>query len=180
MKKFRILKWAGLFLVLLLAGLGIYLLSAADSKKPPPFETVKNAYKKTDALLLDRRGQVIQELRIDAQGRRLEWVSLKGISPAFVQAVVLAEDRRFYRHHGVDWLGLAASALENPVSERKRGGSTITMQLSGLLQKKLAPRKGRRTFKQKWNQMLAALELEKNWSKEQILEAYVKPGLLPG
>jgi penicillin-binding protein 1C len=173
MKKSGILKWTGLPLVLLLAGLGIYLISAADSKKPPPFETVKNAYKKTDALLLDRHGQVIQELRIDKQGRRLEWVSLEGISPAFLQAVVLVEDRRFYRHHGVDWLGLAASALENPISEGKRGGSTITMQLSGLLQKRLTPRKGRRTLKQKWNQMLAALELEKTWSKEQILEAYV-------
>ena len=74
MKKFRILKWAGLFLVLLLSGLGIYLISAADTKKPPSFETVKNSYKKTDALLLDRYGQVIQELRIDKQGRRLEWV----------------------------------------------------------------------------------------------------------
>ena len=100
-------------------------------------------------------------------------MSLKGISPAFLQAVLLVEDRRFYRHHGVDWLGLAAAALENPVAERKRGGSTITMQLSGLLQKRLKPQKGGRTLKQKWNQMLAALELEKTWSKEQILEAYV-------
>jgi penicillin-binding protein 1C len=173
MKKSRILKWTALPLVLLLPGLGIYLISLADIKSPPSFETVKNNYKKTDARLLDRQGQVLQELRIDPQGRRLEWVSLKEISPAFLQAVLLVEDRRFYRHHGVDWLGLAASVIENPVAERKRGGSTISMQLSGLLQKRLKPRKGRRTIKQKWNQMLAALELEKTWSKEQILEAYV-------
>ena len=173
MKKFRILKWTVLSLVLLLVGLGICLISAADYQKSPSFETVKNTYKKSDALLLDRQGQVIQELRIDKQGRRLAWVSGNEISPAFLQALLGAEDRRFYRHHGVDWLGLAASALENPLAERKRGGSTITMQLSGLLQKRLKPRKGRRTLKQKWNQMLAALELEKTWSKEQILEAYV-------
>jgi penicillin-binding protein 1C len=173
MKKSRIPKWPALFLVILLAGLGIFLSSAADIKPPPSFETVKNAYKKTDALLLDRQGQVIQELRIDKQGRRLEWVSLKEISPAFFQAVLGVEDRRFYRHHGVDWLGLSASVIENPLAERKRGGSTITMQLSGLLQERLKPRKGRRTVKQKWNQMLAALDLEKTWSKEQILEAYV-------
>ncbi len=173
MKKSRIVKWAGLSLIIFLVGLGFYLISAADIRKTPLFETVKNTYKKTDALLLDRQGQVIQELRVDKQGRRLEWVSLNGVSPAFVQAVLGVEDRRFYRHHGVDWLGLAASALENPTAERKRGGSTITMQLSGLLDKRLKPRKGRRTLKQKWNQMLAALELEKTWSKEQILEAYV-------
>jgi penicillin-binding protein 1C len=167
------LKWTGLFLVLLSAGLVIYLIGTADTRKPPTFETVKDTYKKTDALLLDRYGQVIQELRVDKRGRRLEWASLKGISPAFLQAVVLVEDRRFYRHRGVDWLGLVFSALENTVSERKRGGSTITMQLSGLLQKRLTPRKGRRSLKQKWNQMAAALELEKAWSKEQILEAYV-------
>ncbi|RPH88348.1 MAG: penicillin-binding protein 1C, partial [Desulfobacteraceae bacterium] len=168
------LKWAGLFLLLLLlAGLGIYLLSPADLKKPPLFETVKNTYKINDGLLLDRHGQVIQELRVDMQGRRLKWVSREEISPAFLQAVIWMEDRRFYRHRGVDWLGLVSSALENTVSERKRGGSTITMQLSGLLRKRLTPRKGRRTLKQKWNQMVAALELEKTWSKDQVLEAYV-------
>jgi penicillin-binding protein 1C len=173
MKKSPKMKWAGVSLAILLAGLGFYLIGSVDRQSPPSFETVKNSFKKTDALLLDRRGEVIQELRIDRQGRRLEWVSLEGISPAFRQAVLRAEDRRFFSHHGVDWWGLAASAIENPVFERKRGGSTITMQLCGLLQKRLKPRMGRRTLKQKWNQILAALELERTWSKEQILEAYV-------
>jgi penicillin-binding protein 1C len=173
MKKSPILKWAGLSLVLFLTVPGIYLFSAVDRKNLPSFETVKSSYKKTDALLLDRQGRALQELRIDKQGRRLEWVELKAASPAFLRAVLLVEDRRFYRHHGVDWVALAASALRNPVAERRRGGSTITMQLTGLLHKRLKSPKGGRTVKQKWNQVLAALELEKTWSKEQILEAYV-------
>lgn len=172
MKTIRIVKWTGFSLFLLLTGLGIYLFSTADTSRPPSFETIKNTYKKTDALLLDRQGRVIQELRIDKQGRRLEWVELKAVSPAFPRAVLLVEDRRFYRHHGVDWVGLAAAVLKNPVAEQRRGGSTITMQLTGLLHKRLKPQKGGRTVKQKWNQVLAALELEKTWSKEQILEAY--------
>ncbi len=100
MKKVRIIKWAGLVLALVLVLPVILLLTAGDSKKPPSFEKVKASYKKSEALLLDRHGRVIHEMRIDTKGRRLEWVDLQAVSPALIRAVLYVEDRRFYRHSG--------------------------------------------------------------------------------
>ncbi len=149
------------------------LFASGNSTKPPSFAKVKGEYKKSDALLLDRRGEVIHELRIDENGRRLEWINLKDISPAFINAVIHVEDKRFFRHHGVDWYALAASAFQNITSKKLRGASTVTMQTASILDKKLKPKGSRRGLGQKWNQILAGRALEKVWSKEEILEAYV-------
>jgi penicillin-binding protein 1C len=171
---FRYLKFLGLSLglILLLAGI-IFCLRLEPVKTPPSFERIKETYKKSDAQLLDRTGRVLYEMRIDQKGRRLAWADLKDVSPALLRAVVQMEDRRFYGHHGVDWRGLAASLITSSPWSRRRGASTITMQLAAILDRKLKPRGTHRTFEQKWNQLRAAWALEKIWSKQQILEAYL-------
>ena len=163
----------GLGLGLVLLGLAIFLARAAHVRQTASFKSVKNGYKKSDALLLDRHGQVIHELRVDRHGRRLEWADLKEVSPAFLRTVIRAEDQRFYRHQGVDWGALAGAARGYLLGDKTRGASTIPMQLAALLDKRLKPAAGKRSWRQKWNQILAARELEKTWSKDQILEAYV-------
>jgi penicillin-binding protein 1C len=137
------------------------------------YDEVKASYKKSDAVLLDRHGVVINDLRVDSKGRRLDWAVLKDISPAFLRAVVWSEDRRFYDHGGVDWPALGAAALENVMSRSRRGASTITMQLASMLEKKLRPQKTKRTIGQKFDQISAARELDASWTKEHILEAYL-------
>ncbi|TAL25991.1 MAG: penicillin-binding protein 1C [Nitrospirae bacterium] len=139
----------------------------------PAFDEVKNSYKKSDAVLLDRHGKAIHELRVDSKGRRLDWVRLKDVSPALIKAVVHSEDMRFYGHHGVDWGAIGASAVKNLFSGIRRGGSTITMQVVSILDKKLKPKRSKRTFGQKWDQMNAAKEIEGAWSKDEIIEAYI-------
>ena len=174
MKMNRILKWTMLgFPAVIILSLGIFLITAGEVKKSPTFKQVKETYKKSDALLLDRYGQAIHEMRIDKEGRRLEWIDLRDISPAFIKAVLHVEDRRFYQHHGVDWYGIFFSSLQNPLSPKMRGASTIAMQLTSLLDKKLKPKGARRSLQQKWNQIRAARNLEKTWSKQQIFEAYL-------
>lgn len=170
----RTVKYAGFFFSLSLLGLGVFFILAEVGKTPPLFKTVKERYKKSDALLLDRHGRIIHEMRVDNKGRRLEWVGLQDISPAFIQALLFVEDRRFYRHAGVDWLALAQASINNALSRRNlRGASTISMQLASLLDNRLKSKGTRKTIHQKWNQILTARALEKTWSKEQILEAYV-------
>ncbi|MCU0579276.1 MAG: penicillin-binding protein 1C [Desulfobacterota bacterium] len=166
---------AGLGLALALAGLLLagLALSPIDRAYFPPFERVRAEYKQSEARLLDRNGEVLHELRIDPQGRRLQWTDLRTISPAFIKAVVQVEDRRFREHQGVDWRGLAAALLRAPFAERSRGASTITMQTVGLLDRRLRARAGRRTWAQKWKQIRAARDLERTWSKDQVLETYV-------
>ena len=139
----------------------------------PSFQEVRSRYTASDAVLLDRHGKVIHELRVDPKGRRLEWTALDRISPALVGAVVRSEDKRFYDHHGADWKALLSSALGNLFSGSKRGASTITMQLASILDGKLKSVTNRRTMKLKWKQINAAQELEHSWTKDQILEAYL-------
>jgi penicillin-binding protein 1C len=139
----------------------------------PSFEEVRTSYRKSDSLLLDRHGEVIHELRTDPDGRRLDWVALQDISPAIQEAVLQAEDRRFYHHAGVDYLAMTGALLRGVVSASFRGASTITMQLASMLDRTLLPGKGKRSLAQKWKQVKAACALEDTWSKKEILEAYL-------
>ena len=140
----------------------------------PGFDAVRARWRPSDAQLLDRRGEPIHELRVDAHGRRLAWTPLADISPALREAVVTSEDRRFQSHHGVDFAALAGSVARRLAGRRGRGASTLTMQVAAMLDPRIArAAMRRRTALQKLRQMLAALALERRWSKAQILEAYL-------
>ena len=140
----------------------------------PSFDAVRARWRPSDAQLLDRHGEPIHELRVDAHGRRLAWTPLAAISPALQQAVIASEDHRFLSHHGVDFTAIAAAAAGRLAGRRGRGASTLTMQLAAMLDPRIA-RAGvrQRTAAQKLRQMLAAFALERRWSKPQILEAYL-------
>ncbi len=151
----------------------VFLLLPALAWGMPGFAEVKSAWRPSEAYLLDRNGNPLQELRMDFTVRRLPWVGLDQVSPALIAAILTAEDRRFYQHHGVDWLALGSALIGRLVGKPARGASTLTMQLAALLDPHLAPGRERRTISQKWAQIRAALELEKTWNKREILEAYL-------
>jgi penicillin-binding protein 1C len=165
---------AGTVAALALAFFGA-LVAGGDPQ--PSYARVKAAYLPSEAWLLDRNGEVLAERRLDPKVRRLEWVSLEALSPAIVQSLLVSEDRNFYSHSGVDWGAMAAAAALNAwhigSGRHPRGASTLTMQLAAFLDPALAPKGARRTLRQKWRQMLAAREIEKDWTKQQILEAYL-------
>lgn len=138
------------------------------------FDSVKKEFRKSEVALLDRHGEVIHELRVDPGIRRLEWKSLRDMSPSLLKTVIHSEDRNFYAHNGVDWMALSAAALTNIFGSNPRGASTITMQLASALETNLKAKAAKkRTIGQKWDQIKAAQILEKTWTKEQILEAYL-------
>jgi penicillin-binding protein 1C len=139
----------------------------------PTYQVLRRAYVKSESTLLDRHGEIIHELRTDLDGRRLDWVPLWSISPALKQAVVAAEDKRFYEHSGIDYRALAAALWQSLTSASLRGASSITMQLASRLDHDLQSIKGRKSIWQKGKQALAACQMEREWSKEQILEAYL-------
>jgi penicillin-binding protein 1C len=149
----------------------VFLSPAAQAL--PTYEEVRRSYVKSDSLLLDRTGEPLYELRTDRVRRRLDWTSLKNISPALRVAVVKAEDKRFYEHPGVDYISMGAAIVEGLTSESLRGASTITMQLASLLDRELQAGKERRSIWQKGKQVFKAWEIEKSWSKQEILEAYL-------
>lgn len=153
--------------------LGTAALTAAASPSLPAYDTVRAQYASSSAMLLDRHGRELEQVRTDFLVRKGDWVALQDVSPALVRAVIMSEDRGFYQHNGVDWGAMAAAAWAQVASDHARGASTITMQLAGLLSADLALGPKGRTVVQKVDQVLQARELESVWSKSQILEAYL-------
>ncbi len=83
-----------------------------------------------------------------------------------------AEDKRFFAHGGVDWLALGGAARARLTGHHARGASTISMQLAAFLSPQIgAP--GARGWLDKLKQMRAAWAIERGWSKNEILEAYL-------
>ncbi len=148
---------------------GGWLLSAPAL---PDFSVVRARWHPSDAQLLDRNGEVIQEIRIDRHGRRLAWTPLRDISPALQQEVIASEDHRFASHHGIDVVAVAAGLVKNLIGKPLRGASTITMQVAAMLDPRLRRHGRHRGFGEKLAQMRAAVALERRWSKDEILECY--------
>ena len=117
--------------------------------------------------VLARDGSLIGE--IGRQWRTV--VSLRTLPRYVGQAFVAVEDQRFYQHDGVDLVGVAG-ALKDALGGRLRGASTITQQLVGNMHPDLIDRTDR-TPMRKLREQAAAREMERHYSKEQILEAYL-------
>jgi penicillin-binding protein 1C len=116
--------------------------------------------------LFDRNGTSLREARVEERFSRE--LTMNDVPPHVVNALLAAEDKRFYRHAGIDWLA-TARALANGVMQGHitSGASTITQQLV-----KIAERRPR-TLRTKLIESAKAWRLEQKWSKEQILCAYV-------
>ncbi len=160
-------------LVLVLWSASQTLAVAALPAALPDFAQVHANWRSSEAHLLDRNGELLQEIRVDPIIRRTDWTPLAKISPAVIAAVLKAEDKRFFEHAGVDWLAASKAALTNWLNEKPRGASTLTMQLAGLLDAHYRAKVVRRNVSEKWRQMQAAESLEKHWGKAEILEAYL-------
>ncbi|MFT4173607.1 MAG: transglycosylase domain-containing protein [Rhodocyclaceae bacterium] len=166
---------------LLCAALLMACLTAAAHAQLPSFEQVRNGYVASDGVLLDRRGEPLSDVRLDYNVRRLAWTPLTQLSPAMREALLAAEDKRFFEHPGIDWRAFVGAAWQNMWNRTQRGASTLTMQVAGLLEPELRlPSRGRRSYSQKWDQSVAAIELEQRWTKAQILEAYLNLAPLRG
>jgi penicillin-binding protein 1A len=109
------------------------------------------------------------EFLVEFQAEKRIFVPLQQIPPALRNAVIAVEDARFYSHFGVDVRGILRAAYANFRHGRVvEGGSTITQQLAKVLF--LTPD---RRFSRKIKEALLALELEKRYSKDRLLELYL-------
>ena len=123
------------------------------------------------AIIRARDGSVLAEV-IDRNYGRRSAVSLDEVSSTMAAATLAAEDRRFYQHKGVDWAGLARALLQTAQSdEAPSGGSTIEMQLARNLF--LSDERNEQTLSRKMRESAAALQLDRQFTKHDILEAYL-------
>jgi 1A family penicillin-binding protein len=119
------------------------------------------------SLVLARDGSLIGEI-----GKEIRTsVSIKALPGYLPHAFVAVEDHRFYQHDGVDVVGIAGALKDNIFGER-RGASTITQQLVGNMHPDLIDRTDM-SLGRKLKEQSAAREMEKHYTKDQILEAYL-------
>lgn len=118
-------------------------------------------------LVLANDGSLIGEI-----GRELRTnVSIRTLPRYVGQAFVAVEDQRFYQHNGVDLIGIAG-ALKDDILGARRGASTITQQLVGNMHPDVVNRNDM-SVERKIREQQAAREMERHYTKEQILEAYL-------
>jgi penicillin-binding protein 1C len=119
--------------------------------------------------VIDRNGKLLRAYAM-ADGRwRLPVDARTGVDPGYLKLLLAYEDRRFRSHFGVDPLALGRAALQLVTRGHiVSGGSTITMQLARLME----PRRERSVYA-KLRQMVRALEIERQLSKDQILDLYL-------
>ncbi|WP_318002680.1 transglycosylase domain-containing protein [Faecalibacillus intestinalis] len=107
--------------------------------------------------------------RVNQLKSKEDYVTLDQISPIYKEAVLESEDRRFYQHGPVDYYGLARAMLTNITTfSFKEGGSTITQQLSKNLCLSFE-----KDLSRKFAEVFIARNLEKMYSKDEILEMYL-------
>jgi penicillin-binding protein 1C len=147
--------------LLLLAALATWTISLG----PLPLAQAKEV----STTVVDRNGKLLRAYAM-ADGRwRLPVDAKTGVDPGYLKLLLAYEDRRFRSHSGVDPLALGRAALQ--LASRGHivsGGSTITMQLARLLE----PRRAR-SVHAKLRQMVRALEIERQLTKDQILDLYL-------
>src|SRR5882757_7512673 len=121
------------------------------------------------ATVIDRNGKLLRAYAM-ADGRwRLPVDARAGVDPGYLKLLLAYEDRRFYSHAGVDPLALGRAALQLVTrGQIVSGGSTITMQLARLME----PRRERSVYA-KLRQMVRAIQIERQLSKQQILDLYL-------
>jgi penicillin-binding protein 1C len=129
---------------------------------PPLFEGISFSQS-----VRDRNGKLLR-VTLSADQKFRIWTPLHEISPALIDATVRYEDKYFQHHPGINPVALLRAALNLRPGHAHNGASTITMQLA-----RLRFQLQTRTIAGKLTQIICALELERHYSKAQILEAYL-------
>src|SRR2546426_658713 len=155
--------WKITLLALIAAGgLAVFLFYAGWAAT---FEMKKVGEMPERNTVLDVDGKIYSRL---AGANRLK-VSLSEVSPIFITAVLAREDTRFYQHGGIDWRGILRALARDILSRSaKEGASSITQQLA----RNSLPLGGR-TVSRKLLEAMVALRIERQFTKQQILELYI-------
>jgi penicillin-binding protein 1A len=156
--------WAlsNLFLMVLFC---VGLLYIYLDSQLPDVEALKTVQFQVPLRIYSKEGLLIQEY---GEKRRIP-VAYDDIPKNLINALLATEDQRFFEHGGVDVLGLARATVRMvQTGTKSQGGSTITMQVARnfFLDRK-------KTFLRKFNEILLAMKIERELSKEKILELYL-------
>ncbi len=169
------IKFQIILMLLVLGGLAYYYFGGyaeqVQKLRAEAITLVEQSDRKTfvparTSLLYDSNGNLISET---ASVKDAEYVEYEDIPPYFVTAMISIEDKKFYSHDGVDYKAIFRAAKAIIQDKRiSQGGSTITMQLARNIYLDTG-----KTWQRKVKEMFIALELEKKYSKNDIMEFYL-------
>jgi len=169
--KKKIVKWFWILLVTPIVALAILLVLVWLLADIPSIEQLENPDTKLATQVIAEEGEILTTYHIENR----TFVSYEELAPSLVQAAVATEDKRFYEHSGVDLQSLGRVLFKTLLSRdsSQGGGSTITQQLA----KTLYPR-GEHVGKAKmiWiklKEWITAIKLERNYTKEEIVDMYL-------
>ncbi|MFP3869408.1 MAG: penicillin-binding protein 1A [Syntrophobacteria bacterium] len=144
------------------SALGMFLTLAHDL---PRIQELENFRPSAATRVLSADGLLLADFFVE---RRIP-VPVEKVPDELKQAVIATEDQNFYEHAGLDWRGIARAVVKDILAGRfKEGGSTITQQLAKVLF--LSPEK---TLRRKLKEAILALQIERRYRKEEILELYL-------
>ncbi len=162
-----ILKWLAIFLVVVtLSVIAIgYLTYNRLASDLPDIRTLHNVQYEVPLSVYSKDNQLIAQFG----GNKRIPVKIEQIPKQLINAFLAAEDDSFFEHPGVDYKGLIRAGLQLAITgKKKQGGSTITMQVTRnfLLSSE-------KTFTRKLKEIILALKIEQEYSKDKILELYL-------
>ncbi|MDP1808897.1 MAG: PBP1A family penicillin-binding protein [Actinomycetota bacterium] len=153
-------------LAVFLVFFGGFVFVASATFKLPDLKSKQLFSRAQTTKIYDANGGLITDLYVE-QNRIV--VPLKKISPYLQKAIIAIEDRRFYDHEGVDWKAIARALMADMRQGRiVEGGSTLTQQF--VKNTLISPEK---TFQRKVREAALAFQVERKFSKQQILEGYL-------
>ncbi|MBF0601483.1 PBP1A family penicillin-binding protein [Limosilactobacillus oris] len=160
-----ILSIVGVVVLLFVAGTALFFYYASSAPKISQSELASQ----NGTTIYDSQNRVISRLGL----QKREYAKDSQVPTTLKHAVVSIEDRRFYKHHGVDPIRIVGAATANIFdrSDGMQGGSTLTQQLVKLSVFSTAA--SDRTFKRKAQEAWLAINVERHFSKNQILDFYI-------
>ncbi len=146
--------------------LGVYIFGIAS--EPTGIDLVAASLNLTSHIYVQNDDGEFKEYQSIYDTENRVWVDFKDIPQHMKDAMVAIEDKRFYEHHGVDWQRTAGAMLSLSSGSSSYGGSTITQQLIKNLTDD-----NQVSLNRKIREIFRALNVEKEYTKDQILEAYL-------
>lgn len=163
---------AGMLTGIIVGGsLLVYIDDVVNGDIAIDLDTYKSSQSQTSFIYAyDSQGKAVELRRLHGEENRI-WIDYDEIPERLQWAFICLEDKRFYQHPGVDWIRTIGVFI-NPAYEGQ-GASTITQQLIKNLTDQ-----NEATYIRKFNEILRALNFERNYSKKDILEAYLNTASL--
>ncbi len=168
MGKFRKLIYFYIILVLVIIFAGSYTLGKllAQTQNIKQTELFVDFNPALPSRILDIRGDLITEFSMD---EKRELVDYADISPYLIRALLAREDRIFYEHKGFRIKSIIRAVIGQLIGKNFGGGSTITQQIAGLLHSD----RTNKSIKRKIEELMWAIQMERRYSKDEILILYL-------